>query len=121
MVKSYPYSFQIALDGNGINGLEGMAGVCNFMYDPADNSHAYKIQYYDGLAGGHAVSVNPSRSCGYLGTTGQHLMLYDPKGLHELDRISTLIYEDNDTTVRGSTHIAWLNDHEFITDRKSVV
>jgi hypothetical protein len=115
MVKSYPYSFQIALDGNGINGLEGMAGVCNFMYDPADNSHAYKIQYYDGLAGGHAVSVNPSRSCGYLGTTGQHLMLYDPKGLHELDRISTLIYEDNDTTVRGSTHIAWLNGHEFIT------
>jgi len=26
-MKGYPYSFHIALDGNGINGLEGMAGV----------------------------------------------------------------------------------------------
>jgi hypothetical protein len=30
----YPYAFHIALDGNGLNGLEGRAGVCVFRYDP---------------------------------------------------------------------------------------
>ena len=59
-VKGYPYAFHIALDGNGINGLEGFAGVCLFLYDPSDDSYAYKIVYYDGIAGGHAVSVNPN-------------------------------------------------------------
>jgi hypothetical protein len=55
-MKSYPYAFHIALDGNGINGIEGMAGVCNFLFDPLDNSYAFKTKYYNGLAGGHAVS-----------------------------------------------------------------
>ncbi len=113
-MKSYPYAFHIALDGNGINGLEGMAGVCSFLFDPADNSHAYKIKYYNGVAGAHAVHVNPARTCGYLGTTGQHLMLYDPAGLEEIARVSTLRYETNDTTIRGSTHVVWLSQEEFI-------
>lgn len=114
-MKNYPYSFQIALDGNGINGLEGLAGVCNFLFNPADNSYAYKIQYFDGVAGGHAVNVNPTQTCGYLGTSGQHIILYDPCGLEEIERVSTLMFEINDTTVRGSTHVSWLNEHEFIT------
>ncbi len=114
-VKTYPYSFQIALDGNGINGLEGLAGVCNFLFNPEDNSYAYKIQYFKGIGGGHAVDVNPTRTCGYLGTSGQHIVLYDPAGLNEIERISTLIFEPNDTTIRGSTHITWLNEYEFIT------
>lgn len=92
-----------------------MAGVCNFLFDPADNSYAYKIKYYDGLAGGHAVNVNRARTHGYLGTTGQHLMFYDPVTLDEIDRVSTLPYEPSDTSIRGSTHIAWLNEDEFIT------
>ncbi len=115
MIESYPYKFHIALDGNGINGLEGMAGVCSFLFNPEDNSYAYKIKYYNGIAGAHAVNVNPSRSVGYLGTTGQHLVLYDPTDLKELERISTLCYEANDTTIRGSTHNVWLNNEEFIT------
>ena len=114
-MKTYPYAFHIALDGNGINGLEGMAGVCNFLFDPADHSYAFKIKYFDGLAGGHAVNVNPARSYGYLGTTGQHLMFYDPASLDELERISTLSFEIPDTSLRGSTHIAWLDDRTFIT------
>lgn len=113
-MPTYPYAFHIALDGNGINGLEGMAGVCNFLYNPADQSHAFKITYYDGLAGAHAVHVNPSRTLGYLGTTGQHLMFYDPVSLKEIDRVSTLFYETPDTSIHGSTHIAWLNDDDFI-------
>ena len=114
-MKTYPYSFQIALDGNGINGLEGMAGVCNFLFDPADNSYAFKIKYFNGMAGGHAVSISPDRKYGYMGTAGQHLGLYDPYSLDELDRVSTLGYEINDTSIRGCTHVAWINKEEFIT------
>ncbi len=91
-----------------------MAGVCSLLFDPSDDSHAYKIRYFNGVAGAHAVNVNASRTYGYLGTTGQHLVLYEPGSLDELERISTLRYEPNDTTVRGSTHVAWINDEEFI-------
>ncbi len=114
-MKTYPYSFQIALDGNGINGFEGMAGVCNFLFDPADNSYAFKINYFNGLAAGHAVSVSPNRKYGYMGTAAQHLCLYDPSTLTEYDRVSTLRFEASDTSIRGSTHVAWLNNEEFIT------
>lgn len=113
-MRTYPYAFHIALDGNGINGIEGMAGVCCFQFDPADNAYAFKIQYYNGLAGGHALHISPGRAYGYLGTTGQHLMLYNPSSLSELTRQSTLLYEKNDTSIRGSTHVAWMNDKEFI-------
>ena len=41
MIKKYPYAYHIALDGNGINGLEGMAGVCLFLFDPEDNSYGF--------------------------------------------------------------------------------
>lgn len=114
-MREYPYAFHIALDGNGINGLEGLAGACVFLYDPADGAHAYKIRYYDGLAGGHALSVNPTRDCGFLGSTSQQLLLYDPRTLQELDRISTLRYEVTDHTMQGSTHAVWLDDRRFIT------
>ncbi len=113
-MRTYPYAFHIALDGNGINGIEGMAGVCCFHFDPADNAFAFKIQYYNGLAGGHALHISPGRNYGYLGTTGQHLMLYDPQSLGELTRQTTLLYEKTDTSIRGSTHVAWMNDKEFI-------
>jgi len=115
MKRRYPYAFHVALDGNGINGLEGMAGVCLFQFDPSDNSYAYKIVYYDGAAAGHAVNVNPSGIYGFLGNVGQHLIFYDAKNLDEFDRVSTLRFEQNDTSLRGSTHSIWLNKNEFIT------
>ncbi len=114
-MREYPYAFHIALDGNGINGLEGLAGACVFLYDPTDGAYAYKVQYYDGLAGGHALSVNPARDCGFLGSTGQHLLLYDPQTLAELDRVSTLRFEPCETTMQGSTHAVWIDDRRFIT------
>ena len=114
-MKGYPYSFHIALDGNGINGLEGMAGVCLFLFNPEDNSYAYKIKYFDGVAAGHSVSVNPDRTLGFLGNAAQHLLFYDATNLEEVGRISTLRFEPNDTTIRGSTHLVWLNNREFIT------
>lgn len=114
-MKGYPYTFYIALDGNGINGLEGMAGVCLFLFNPEDNSYAYKIKYYDGVAAGHWVTVNPEGTVGFLGNAGQHLLFYDAHHLEEINRISTLRFEANDTSLRGSTHLVWLNHHEFIT------
>jgi len=113
--QPYPYSFHIALDGNGINGLEGMAGTCLFLFNPEDNAYAFKIQYYDGIAAGHWVSVNPEGAIGFLGNVGQHLLFYDARTLDEIDRISTLRFEANDTSLRGSTHLVWLNKDEFIT------
>jgi len=114
-MKGYPYSFHIALDGNGINGLEGMAGVCLFLFDPTDDSYGYKIKYYNGIAAGHSVSVNPDGTVGFLGNAGQHLLFYDARNLEEIGRISTLRFEPNDTTIRGSTHLVWLSNSEFIT------
>ncbi len=115
MSRSYPHKFHVALDGSGLNGLEGRAGVCIFLFDPADNSHAYRINYFDGIGGGHSLSVNPGGTCGYLGNTGQHLLLYDAQTGDELDRQSTLTFESVDTSLQGSTHAVWLSDSEFVT------
>jgi len=104
-MKGYPYSYYVALDGNGINGLEGMAGMCLFLYDPETNNYAYKIKYYDGASAGHWVGVNPSGTVGFLGNAGQHLLFFDAETLDEIDRISTLRFETNDTSLRGSTHV----------------
>lgn len=114
-MKTYPYRFHVALDGNGLNGLEGLAGVCQFLFDPVDNAYAWKISYFDGIAGGHAVSVNGEGTIGFLGNTGQHLLLYDGCDSRELARQSTLAFEPNDTSLRGSTHAVWLSEHEFVT------
>jgi hypothetical protein len=113
--KSYPYSFHIALDGNGINGLEGLAGVCCFRFDPSDNSYAHKIVYFDGIAGAHAVSVNPTGTVGYLGNTGQHLVFYDARTIDEVARLSTLQFETPRTSLQGSTHVIWRSENEIVT------
>src|SRR5262245_9553993 len=114
-MKGYPYAFHIALDGNGINGLEGMAGVCLFLFNPNDNSYAYKIQYYSGAAADLAVSINPAGTVGFLGNAGQHLLFYDARTLEEVQRISTLRFEPTPTSLQGSTHLVWVGENEFIT------
>jgi hypothetical protein len=114
-MRGYPYAFYVALDGNGANGLEGMAGMCLFLYDPATEQFAWKIKYYDGVAAGHACSVNPSGTVGFLGNAGQHLQFFDAETLEETARISTLRFETPDTSLQGSTHLVWLDDETFIT------
>src|SRR5882672_5973427 len=103
--REYPYAFHIALDGNGINGLEGMAGVCVFLYEPSDNSYAFKIKYFSGVGGGHAVSVNSNHTLGFLGNVGQHLVLYDAKTAEEVERLSTLRFDADVSSIQGSTHL----------------
>jgi hypothetical protein len=112
---SYAYRFHIALDGNGVNGLEGMAGACLFLYNPESGGYAYKIRYYPGIAAGHAVAVNPAGTIGFLGNAGQHLLFYDARTLEELERISTLRYAVPRSSLQGSTHVVWLTDTDFIT------
>ena len=114
-MRGYPYAFYVALDVNGANGLEGMAGMCLFLYDPASERFAWKIKYYDGIAAGHACSVNPAGTVGFLGNAGQHLFFFDAANLEEVARISTLPFEVPDTSLQGSTHLAWLDDASFIT------
>ncbi|GAA2836227.1 hypothetical protein [Crossiella cryophila] len=113
--KDYPYAFHIALDGNGLNGLEGRAGVCVFHYDPATERYAYKIEYFDGVAGGHAVSVSPDHKTGFLGNTGQHLMFYDTATLAQAERVSTLRFAAVEHPIQSSTHAVWLSGTEGVT------
>lgn len=112
---AYPYRYHVALDGAGLNGLEGMAGICAFHYDPSDGAYAYKIRYFDGAAAGHAVSLNPSGRVGFLGNAAQHLLFYDAHTLDEIARVSTLKFEPVQTSLQGSTHLVWLDDRTFIT------
>ena len=114
-MKQYPYAFHIALDGNGINGLEGRAGTCIFLFDPADDSYAFKISFYDGVSAGHAVSLGPSARMGFLGNAGQHVVLYDGATGEELDRISTLRFDIPTSSLNGSTHAVWIDDARFVT------
>jgi hypothetical protein len=114
-MKPYPYAFHVALDGNGINGFEGLAGVCLFHYDPADHRYAYKVKYFDGIAAGHAVIVSPDRRLGFLGNASQQLLFYDAQTLEEVRRASTLRFETTETTLRGSTHLVWLDSRTIVT------
>lgn len=113
--RSYRHDFHVALDGNGINGLEGMAGVCLFRYDPDGDRYAWKIRYYDGIGAGHAVSVDPTGTIGFLGNAGQHLLFYDAKTLDEVGRQSTLAFECPRSSIQGSTHLVWTGPRQFIT------
>ena len=61
------------------------------------------------------MNVNHAGTHAYLGNVGQHLLFYNAKKLDEVDRISTLRFEVNDTSLCGSTHTVWLNNQEFIT------
>ncbi len=111
---SFAYDFHVALDGSGINGLEGMAGVCCFRYDPVSNAYAWKIRYFDGVGAGHAVAVQPETGLGFLGNAGQHLLLYDLRTLDEVARQSTLAFECPRTSLQGSTHLVWTGPRQFI-------
>ncbi len=111
---TFPYVFYVALDGSGLNGIEGQAGVARFGYSLDGNQHTFSARYFEGASGGHATSINPDRSVGCLGTFSQQLVFYDPNTLEEIDRLSTLPFEDPDNTIHSTTHIAWLSVREFL-------
>lgn len=108
------FEYYVALDGNGINGFEGAAGVGRFQFCTAEDRWEFGATYYPGMAAGHALAINPTRTTAFLGSASQQILLFDPKTLEELERVSTLRFEPCDSTIRGTTHAVWLDDQTFL-------
>ena len=93
-MRGYPYAFYVALDGNGANGLEGMAGMCLFLYDPATERYAWKVSYYDGIAAGHACSVESvAATSASWATPASTCTSSTPRRWRRSARVSTLRFE----------------------------
>lgn len=109
------FDYFIALDGNGLNGFEGFAGIARLRCDPDADRYDIDVNFFNGLAGGHATQINAEGSIGYLGNLSQTLLFYDPRTLKEITRYSTLRFCAPDTFYSSQTHVAWLGEREFIT------
>ena len=113
-----PFDLFIALDGNGMNGFEGFAGIARLRCasDPerADSCDV-AIRFFDGVAGGHATQINPQGTIGFLGNLSQTLLLYDPRTLREIERASTLRFHAPEVVYSSQTHAVWLGESEFVT------
>lgn len=105
----------IALDGHGLNGFEGFAGVARLRCTPDDDRYDIAVRFYDGVAGGHATQINPQGTVGYLGNLSQTLLFYDPRTLDEIARFSTLRFCAPDVFYSSQTHVVWLGEREFVT------
>jgi hypothetical protein len=105
----------IALDGFGLNGFEGLAGVARLRADPEQDQFDVKVKFFDGLAGGHATQINPAGTLGFLGNLSQTLLFYDPRTLSEVKRSSTLRFTVPDVPYSSQTHVVWLSDTRFVT------
>ncbi|MCA9667440.1 MAG: hypothetical protein KC503_17695 [Myxococcales bacterium] len=105
----------IALDGHGLNGFEGFAGVARLRADTERDHYDVRVKFFDGIAGGHATQINPQGTLAYLGNLSQTLLLYDPRTLEEVARLSTLRFAAPDVVYSSQTHVAWLGERTFVT------
>src|SRR6185436_6247519 len=105
----------IALDGNGLNGFEGFAGVARLRCDPERGTFTPAVRFYDGIAGGHALQISPRGTVGFLGNLSQTLLFFDPRTLEETRRLSTLRFGAPDVPYASQTHVAWLDESRFVT------
>jgi hypothetical protein len=109
------FDFFIALDGHGLNGFEGFAGIARLSCDP-DRGHWHpEVKFYDGVAGGHAAQISPGGKLGFLGNLSQQLLFFDPHTLAEVTRFSTLRFRAPKLFYESQTHIVWLDDERFVT------
>src|SRR5882672_54446 len=51
------FDFFIALDGHGLNGFEGFAGIARLRCDPARDRWEPEVRFFHGVAGGHATQL----------------------------------------------------------------
>ncbi|HMI84027.1 MAG TPA: hypothetical protein VK550_08020 [Polyangiaceae bacterium] len=100
----------VALDGGELNGLIGPAGVMRFEWP----SRKLNYRFYEGISGGHNVSISPSGKHLLLGNFSQQLVLVDTRTLELVNRAATLWIEETDYRFRATTHHLWLDDHSFI-------
>ena len=110
-----PFDFFIALDGHGLNGFEGFAGIARLRCDPAHDRWEPEVKFYDGIAGGHAAQLSPRGSVGFLGNLSQQLLFFDPHTLAEVARLSTLRFRAPKLFYESQTHVVWLDDDRFVT------
>lgn len=94
------FNFYIALDGHGLNGFEGFAGVARLACDPEADRWEPQVRFFDGIAGGHAVQLSPQATVGFLGNLSQQLVFFDPKTLRELARTSTFAISRAEAVLR---------------------
>ncbi|MGH9463551.1 MAG: hypothetical protein ACRD1X_20295 [Vicinamibacteria bacterium] len=103
-----PFSYYISLDGPHLDGLIGHAGLLRFDWP----SKKVSIEYYDGVSGGHNISIAPSGKLGLLGNFSQQIVLVDLENLRELGRQSTLGIESTNYRLRANTHHLWYDDNQ---------
>ncbi len=108
------FDFFIALDGHGLNGFEGFAGVARLRCDPARDSWEPEVKFFDGVAGGHAVQISPRGTIGFLGNLSQQLVFFDPRTLQEVARTSTLRFRAPELFYESQTHVVWLDEEHFV-------
>ncbi len=109
------FDYFIALDGNCLNGFEGLAGVARLRCDPTRDRWDVQARYFDGLAGGHALQLNEQGTVGFLGNMSQTLLFFDPRTMRETGRFSTLRFAVPDTFYSSQTHVVWTGERELIT------
>lgn len=109
------FDFFIALDGHGLNGFEGWAGVARLRCEPDADRWQPEVRFFPGVAGGHATQLAPGGATGYLGNMSQLLLFYDPRTLEEVARCSTLRFGAPRRFYESQTHVVWLDAGSFVT------
>lgn len=109
------FDYFIALDGHGLNGFEGFAGVARLRCDPDAGQYDVDVKFFPGLAGGHATQINAEGTVGFLGNLSQMLLFYDPRTLEEIGRYSTLRFHAPEVFYSSQTHVVWVAERQFIT------
>ena len=103
-----PFSYYIGLDGPHLDGLIGHAGLLRFDWP----SKQISIEYYDGVSGGHNISIAANGKLGLLGNFSQQLVLVDLENMRELERQSTMEIEPSTYRLRSNTHHLWYEDNQ---------
>ena len=109
-VSADPWTWFVALDGGDLDGLSGAAGLLRFAWP------SKKVDYrmYDGISGGHNVSIKPDGQALLLGNFSQQLVAVDTKTLAVINRKTTMQVEEIDYRLRANTHHIWDGDDSFI-------
>lgn len=105
-----PWRWFVALDGGDLDGLIGAAGLLRFEWPARRVTH----RFFDGISGGHNVSIAPSGRILLLGNFSQQFVVVDAASLSVVKRATTMRIEESDYRLRANTHHIWLDDREFI-------
>jgi hypothetical protein len=105
------FSVYFALDGPNLDGLIGSAGILRFDW-PERKTY---VQHFYGISSAHNPSLAPNGKLALLGNFSQTIMLLDienPTKIREVNRQSTMYFEEIDYRLRANTHHLWYPDSE---------